>query len=42
MMKKVSLEEASPLLEKYKSSKVCIPGSYKPHGENVYIASFRN
>ena len=42
-VKKIYLEETSPLLMKMKNTSVCLPGSYKPSSpSNILIHSFRN
>lgn len=41
-IKKISLEETSPLLMKTSNTHVCIPGFYSPNEPVVYISSFYN
>ncbi|EAY15105.1 PIKK family atypical protein kinase [Trichomonas vaginalis G3] len=39
-IKSVILEDASPSLASFKSSLICVPGTYKFHGPNIGINSF--
>ena len=43
MVKKLSLEESSPVLMRMTNTKVCLPGSYKPYSAaNIFIHSFKS